>query len=86
MSVKGQGQYLILARIKTFYSVFKIKTSFCQKLFSHLEPKFHKCLLVNGMKIYTNELDQMTKIDAMPTYGNTLKIFFSRTNTLRFGM
>ena len=41
------------------------------------------------MKIYTNELGHMTNMAAMPIYGKTLKIFFSRTNrliTLKLGM
>ena len=33
------------------------------------------------MKIYTNELDHMTSMAAMPIYGKILKKnFFSRTN------
>ena len=35
-----------------------------------------------GMKIYINELGHMNKMAAMPIYGKTLKIFFSRTNRL----
>ena len=35
------------------------------------------------MKIYINELGHMTKMAAMPVYGEkTLKIFFSRTHRL----
>ena len=33
------------------------------------------------MKINTNELGHMTNMSAMPIYGKTLKIFFSRTNS-----
>ena len=33
-----------------------------------------------GMKIYTNELDHMTKTAAMPIYDKTFKIVSFRTN------
>ena len=33
-----------------------------------------------GMKIYTNELEYMTKMATMPIFGKHLKIFFFRTN------
>ena len=43
-----------------------------------------------GMKIYTNELGNMTNMATMPIYGKNLKkIFFSRTNrpmTLKLSM
>ena len=32
------------------------------------------------MKIYSNEFGHAIKMAAMPIYGKTLKIFFSRTN------
>ena len=41
------------------------------------------------MKIYINELGHMTKMAAVPLYGKTLKIVFSRTNgqmALELGM
>ena len=41
------------------------------------------------MKIYTNELSDISKMDAMPVDGKNLKKIFSRTNrpmTLKFGL
>ena len=42
-----------------------------------------------NMNIYINGLGHITKMAAMPIYGEKIKIFFSRTNglmTLKHGM
>ena len=41
----------------------------------HMEPPWD-----SGMKVYSNGLGHMTKMAAMPIYGQHLKIFFSGTN------
>ena len=56
-----------------------------------IEAKFHmESQWDGGMKVYTRGLGHMTKMTAMPIYGeNPSKIFFSRTKrpmTLKLGM
>ena len=80
MSIKGQGHFLTLVR---YHSDFKVKTCFSQKQFGRFGTKVHmKAYGRMGMKIHIFELDHMIKMAAMPIYGKTFKIFFSRTNGL----
>ena len=66
MSSQGQGHFLTIARS---HSVFKLKFFFL-KTIELFETKYHvKDFGGTDMKIYTNGLDNMTMMTAMPIYG-----------------
>ena len=88
MNIKGQGHSLILVQghsDSTFSNFFFLETASPIEVIFHVEPSCD-----GETKIYSNGLGHMTKVAAIPIYGENLKtIFFSRIKrpmTLQVGM
>ena len=88
MNIKGQGNSLILSKA---IHIQRFQTSFFLETAGQIEAKFHVESPWDGeTKIYSNGPGHMTKMAAMPIYGNNLtKTFFSGTKrpmTMKLGM
>ena len=66
---QSQGQSLTLVKS---HSNFKVKTCCLINSWAIWNQNSYESLRV-GMKIYTNELGQITNMAAMPIYGKSLK-------------